>query len=192
MEIYMPQKYIGRHLMVKSKFINAILSGKKRATIRSGRLKVKSKEFYIHAGGKIIAKASVKKVVYKKIANLADKDAILDGLGSKEELLKELKTLYGEIRDTDDVTIIEFEILEKLNEPEDSYMKNLRPHELAKIILKRFDISEEERKILEVLVKTKSIRKTARRIFGNIANRWKIRKILKKYASLINNSIIGE
>ncbi|HIC98413.1 MAG TPA: ASCH domain-containing protein, partial [Pyrodictiaceae archaeon] len=37
-------KFLGRHLMVKGEYVDNILSGKKRATIRLGIVKLRYKE----------------------------------------------------------------------------------------------------------------------------------------------------
>jgi len=85
----MPLKWLGKHLMIKSKFAKDIISGKKRATIRLGKVEVKANEFLIHSGGRIIARAKLKNVRYKKVKELSDEDALLDGLSSREELIDE-------------------------------------------------------------------------------------------------------
>ena len=188
----MPLKYVGRHLMVKAKFSDAIRTGKKRATIRLGRVDVRSREVLIHAGGKIIAKAIIKNVVYKRVKELTDNDARIDGLNSREELINELGSYYGNIRDNDIVSIIEFEVVEVLDEPEWKYPQGLTPHEIAKLALENLGLSEKEQVILKTLIEMKSIRKTAKKLFGKLSDRWKVRRVLQKCVSkLIEKGVIA-
>ena len=57
--------YLRRHIMVKGRFIDLILQGKKNSTIRLGKVIPKHNEIIIHGGGKPIAKARIKNVIYK-------------------------------------------------------------------------------------------------------------------------------
>ena len=51
------------------------------------------------------------KVLVKRISELTERDAKLDGFSSKEELIRELRRIYGKIEERDLVSIIHFEIL---------------------------------------------------------------------------------
>ena len=172
--------WLGRHLMLKGKYIEQILNGTKRATIRPGRVAIKSKEFYIHAGGRIVAKAVVEKIFYKRVKELTDGDAKLDGFNTREELLRELKKYYPFLKENDYVTIIKFRIVEKLNKPEAKSYAGKNAVEIAKLALENLKLSEEERRVLEKLVETKSIRATAKAIYGSLLHRKLVRKILWK------------
>ncbi len=110
---------------------------------------------------------------------MTDQDAKLDGLNSKDELIRELKKLYGNLNDDDTVTIIEFKVTELLDIPENAIWSKITPHEIAKLALEHLDLSDSERKILDVLIKTRSLRRTAKKLFGDIRHRWRIRKLLK-------------
>ena len=189
----MPLKWIGKHLMIKSKFAKDILTGKKKATIRLGRVKVRSNEFLIHSGGRIIARAKLKNIRYKKVKELSDEDAKLDGLNSREELIDELRNYYGDLKDDDIVTIIEFEIIEVLNEPEEKYIAGIPPYKIAQLALQHLKLSDREEYILRTLASTRSIRKTAKKIFGKLSMRWKVRSVIRKVArQLLEAGIIGE
>ncbi len=179
----MPLRWIGQHLMIKGKFEKLIIQGKKRATIRIGKVEVRAKEFYIHSGGRIIAKAELESVEYKKVRDLTDEDARLDGFKNKEELIEELKSYYGKLSDDDIVTIIKFRVKEILNKPEGKYPPSIPPYEIAKLALKHLELDERERKIFQTLVKTKSLRKTAKKHFGRLSQRWRIRRMLSKALS---------
>ncbi len=176
-------RFLGRHLMVKGEYVDDILSGRKRATIRLGRVKVKYSELIVHGGGRPVAKVRVKNVVYKKVRDLTLEDALKDGFSSVEELLRALRKAYGEIRPDDYVTIIEFEVVQDLSklEPEDPYL-GLEPADIARLALRYLDdtLSDEEKKILRDLTVTNSIRATAVRILGSLEKRWIVRRALRR------------
>ncbi|RLF22128.1 MAG: ASCH domain-containing protein, partial [Thermoprotei archaeon] len=100
--------YIGRHLMVKGEYVDAILKGEKRATIRLGIVIPKFREIILHGGGKVIGKAVIEEVKHKRVKDLTDNDAIADGFSSRHELMRELIRCYPGIRKSDYVTIIRF------------------------------------------------------------------------------------
>ncbi len=178
------QRFLGRHLMVKGKFVDDILRGRKRATIRLGKVNVKYKELIVHGGGRPVAKVRVKNVVYKRVRELTDEDARLDGFRSVRELIAELEKVYGKKLSPDDyVTIIEFEVVQDLSklEPEDPYL-GLEPGDIARLGLRYLgdELSEEERKILRDLTMTNSIRATAYRLYGDLGKRWRVRRVLRR------------
>lgn len=93
-------------------FVPAILSGAKRTTIRKGiRSYPVGKVVELTVNSKPFAMAKVKKVVVKRVSELSDEDAIVDGFCGKDELLKALKKIYGEISDSEFVSIVHFELL---------------------------------------------------------------------------------
>ncbi len=188
-------RFIGRHLMVKGKYIEKILNGKKKATIRLGIVKPKYEEVFIHGGGRVVALARIVKVYYKKVKDLTDNDAFKDGFSSRKELLKELKKNYGELNPNDYVTIIEFEVTKKLSELDykDSWL-GLKPAEIARIGLRYCtDLTDEEKRVLEDLTRTESLRKTAIKFYGSISKRWIIRKILRRVLKkLIEKGVLGQ
>ncbi len=189
-------KYLGRHLMIKGDYADLILRGLKRATIRLGIIKPRYNEVIVHSGGRPIAKVYIKNVRYKLIKELDAKDARLDGFKSREELIKNLKRVYGEVKDDDIVTIIEYEILQRLdNLPiKDPYL-GLEPADLARIALRYLSdhLTENEKKILLDLTRTNSIRKTSINIFRTLDKRYIIRKVLRKTIDMLKKKgVLGE
>ncbi len=176
-------KFLGRHLMVKGEYVDDILSGRKRATIRLGKVKVKYDELIVHGGGRPVAKVKVTNVVYKKVKELTDEDARKDGFRGLSELLEALKKVYGDIKPDDTVTIIEFDVIQNLSElePQDPYL-GLSPADIARLALRYLQdmLSDEEKKILRDLTITNSIRSTAIRLFGSIERRWRVRRVLRR------------
>ncbi|MEM0203591.1 MAG: ASCH domain-containing protein [Archaeoglobaceae archaeon] len=93
-------------------FVPTILSGAKKTTIRRGiRSYPVGKIVELTVDSKPFAMAKVKKVVVKRVSELSDEDAIADGFAGKEELIRALKKIYGEISDSEFVTIVHFELV---------------------------------------------------------------------------------
>lgn len=176
-------KFLGRHLMVKGEYVKDILEGRKKATIRLGIVKLKYDELIVHGGGRPVAKVKVTNVRYKKVKELTDEDAKLDGFRNVAELIAALQKAYGRINPDDYVTIIEFEVVQDLSklEPEDPYL-GLSPADVARLGLRYLKniLSEEEVRILIELTRSNSIRAAALRLYGTIERRWRIRRVLRK------------
>ncbi len=188
----MPLRWLGKHLMIKSDYADLILEGKKRSTIRLGKVQVNNREFFINSGGKIIAKAIVKDVVYKRVKDLTDDDAKLDGFNSKEELIGELKKHYRNLKDDDVVTIIVFDVVERLNINEYK-LGSYKPKEIAELALRNLPLTEFEEAVLKKIIEYGSVRGASRSLFGSIQYRWKIRNVLNKvYRMLLEKGIIKE
>ncbi len=187
--------YLRRHIMMRGEYARLLLSGKKRATIRLGKVIPKYDEVIIHSWGRPIAKAKIVNVTYKKVRELTDDDARKDGFSSRDELLRELRRVYGEVKDNDLVTIIELEVVQRFDKlvPEDPYL-GLKPSDIGRLALRylREELSREELSILEELAKGKSIRWVAKKLTGSPLNRGKIRRIVRKaLALLVKKRIIG-
>lgn len=177
------QRFLGRHLMVKGEYVDDILAGRKKATIRLGRVRVKYKELIVHGGGRPIAKVRVTGIRYKRVSELTDEDARIDGFRGVNELLAALERAYGRKPRPDEVvTIIEFEVVQDLSklEPEDPYL-GLQSADIARLALRYLDdLSEEDRKILRDLTVTNSIRASAYRLYHDLGKRWLIRRVLRR------------
>lgn len=181
--------YLGRHLMLKSNYIDKVLNcgiGGVARTIRIGYVKPKFKEIYIHSQGKVIAKAEIINTIYKRVKDLTDEDAKLDGFSNRKELLKELRKIYGKFSLNDWVTILELKILEYLNKSDEDVNAKLKPVDIARLALYyNVPLSEEERKILKAITEVGSLRKLAIKMFGTIEKRWIIRKVIRKALNLL-------
>jgi hypothetical protein len=186
----MPMRWLGKHLMFKSDYIPLLKSGVKRSTIRIGKIEIRNKDFFINSGGKILARAVLKEVKYKKIGDLTDEDAKLDGFNSREELVNELKKHYKHVTDDTIVTIIVFDIVEWLNIDEYGFGR-LKPREISELALKHLPLSEYEEMIHRKIIEYGSIRRTAKALFGSLKMRWKIRNVLNKaYQKLVEKGLI--
>jgi len=111
---------LGRRLKFKKRYLQMILEGRKRSTIRLGRLVLRGRLLTIVGDGKPIALARVDEVIYKKVRELTDEDARVDGFRGLIDLFRELRRIYGDFGLEDDVTIIRFTVLRRLdNEGQD-------------------------------------------------------------------------
>lgn len=175
------ETWLGKHLMVRGKYAEKILSGTKTATIRRGKVKVVSKDILIHSGGKIIARAEIVDVKVKRFKDLTDDDARLDGFKNKEDLKKELRRIYPSIKEHDKVTIIKFRVVEHLDLTEDKRYRGKSAMEIAKMALEnaeKIGLTEFEKNILAKLLEKRSLRATAREIYGTPLARRKIRNAI--------------
>ncbi|MEM0001453.1 MAG: ASCH domain-containing protein [Desulfurococcaceae archaeon] len=181
-------KFFGRHIMLKGAYIEKLLSNEKKATIRKGIYKPKYSEVIIHAGGKPVAKARITRVYYRRLKELGEYEARLEGFKNTSELVEELRRVYGDINEDDYFTVIEFEIIQKLNDltTEDPYY-GLTPSDIARIALRYLsgELNENEKKILIDLTRTNSIRKTAVNLFKDLNKRALVRRTLRKTLRLL-------
>jgi len=181
-------KYIGRSLMIRGKYAKKILEGIKRTTIRRGIVRPKYDEVIIHSGGRPICRAKIIRVDHKKLKDLTDYDAVKDGFGDLLELLEELDRLYGEINPNEWITIIEFKVVERISELEGRHpYLGLKPVEIAELSLKYLgeELDSKEQKIFVELVKSRSLRKVAKKLYGSPLNRKEIRRSLKRALKML-------
>jgi len=93
-------------------FVPKIASGSKRTTVRRG---IKSypvgRIVELTTNEKPFAIARINKVVVKRVSELSDEDARLDGFENREELVRKLRQIYGEIGETEFVTVVHFELV---------------------------------------------------------------------------------
>jgi hypothetical protein len=172
--------------MMSTKYVKALLDGRKTTTIRPGALRVAGR-VYIHSGGRIVAVAEVGDVVYKLVSELTDGDAVADGFRDRGELISFLKRQYPGLRDDAIVTIIHFRSVQRVDLPEDVHYGGLSPVKVARMALARLRLSRREREILEAVVETGSVRRAALRLFGTIDKRRAIRRVLRRAARALGN-----
>ncbi len=176
-----------KHLEFTSNYEEALLSGRKRATIRKWTNLRAGDEVYVHCGGKIIGRARILSVERKRIEDLSDEDAKLDGFESRDELLGELKKLgySGEVY----VIRFDFEPMEAVN-PHSMYYGDADLEEIAKKALQHLELNERDRKVLELFLRCGSIRKAAAKL-GGWRKRGEIRAVLRKcYVMLRERGLI--
>jgi len=179
----MSKKFIGRHLMLKKEYAEALLEGRKTSTIRLGIVVPRYNELIVHSGGRPIAVVKVTGISHKKIRELTLDEVREDGFQSREELVKTLRRLYpGERIDEESVvTLIKFNLVKKLEGLTEDEYRRLEPALVARLALRYLGdrLGDEEKRILFDLTRTNSIRRTAYNIYGNALNRARIRKVLR-------------
>ncbi len=172
-----------KHLEFSGTYRYLLLSGKKKATIRKKISKLKEGDVvFVHCGGEIIGKAKITSIERKRLDELTDEDAVLDGFKNREELIRELKRIYG---DEDEFYVIkfEFEPIEAVN-PHEFHYGNSDLIEIAEKALKELNLSKRDRMVLELFLKTGSIRKTASKL-GGLRKRGEVRKVLRKCYNIL-------
>ncbi len=102
-----------RRINFDSKYVSAIVNGKKVTTIRKGikRYPV-GRVIDLTVDNEPFARAKVDKVIVKRVKELTDIDALLDGFKSREELIDALKMIYGNVNEEEFVTVVHFTVVE--------------------------------------------------------------------------------
>ncbi len=96
------------------RYVKDILSGKKTATVRLGRKGVKPGMIvYLAVSGRPFAKAKIVSVKVKKLKELTAEEIRKEGSKSFSELVRDLRRIYPVISPEDEVTYIEWRIVEK-------------------------------------------------------------------------------
>ncbi|MCE4602811.1 MAG: ASCH domain-containing protein [Desulfurococcales archaeon] len=187
-------QYLGRHLMIRGEYVEKLLSGEKKATIRAGIVKPRYSEVIIHGGGRPVAKAVIEGVEVKRLSDLTDEDARLDGFKSRGELVGELRRTYKWLGPGDPVTIIRLRVTKRLDEAEsdDPYM-GLEPGDIARIALRYLkDLSGDEARVLRLLTQTNSIREATLILYKDLSQRWRVRKVLRRALKrLVEEGVLG-
>jgi len=99
-------------LHFRPEYVRAILSGKKRATIRVGARNVRPGMIIILAvGGKPFAKARVVSVRRKKVREITEEETRKEGFSDFTELYAALRSHYPGLSLDDEVTIIEWQLI---------------------------------------------------------------------------------
>ncbi|RLF09833.1 MAG: ASCH domain-containing protein [Thermoprotei archaeon] len=163
---------------MKGEFVELVLRGAKRTTIRLGLIKPRHKVVVLHGGGRDVAKLEITGVEHKRLRELTEEDAKRDGFNSLEELLKALRKVYGKFGLDEPVTIINFKVLKLLDDKPSSM---LSPAKVAEAMLESgLTLTNEERRILSEVAKKGSIRKAAVSLYGDVNRRWLVRRVLRK------------
>ena len=175
-----------KHLQFEGKYKDLIKSGKKRLTVRIQKPKLHPGDIVIfHAGGKAIGKFKIKRIYTKKLYQITDEEAKLDGFKSKDQMIRSIKLHYPRIKDNKEVVLIEFEPVEIFEEEvssEDLAWKGVKidPKMLAELALKYDDsLTDKQKLYLKLIIECGSLRKAAMKL-GNLKKRGILRKILRK------------
>ncbi|MFN3268139.1 MAG: ASCH domain-containing protein [Zestosphaera sp.] len=101
-------------LVFKKEYGRSIILGRKTSTIRLRSSVRKGDVVDVRVGNVHVGRAIIEDVITKKISELTDEDARDDGFKSKEDLLNELRKIYGKqrIRDDTEIKLIKFRLLD--------------------------------------------------------------------------------
>ncbi|MEO3993428.1 MAG: ASCH domain-containing protein [Desulfurococcaceae archaeon TW002] len=101
-------------LIFKKEYGRNIILGKKTSTIRLRSNIRKGDIVDVRVGDVHVGKAIIEDVITKKISELTDADARNDGFKNREDLLNELRKIYGKqrIRDDTEIKLIKFRLLD--------------------------------------------------------------------------------
>jgi hypothetical protein len=108
---------LGPYLRFKEKYLENVLSGRKRVTVRYGVVKPRFSLVYIVCCNAIYAEAFITKVYFTKLGKLGDDVVAAEGLGSRAELINELKEIYGNVNEDDPVSVIYFTVVRRYDKP---------------------------------------------------------------------------
>ncbi len=173
-----------KHLEFKGKYLQKLLSGEKRATIRKRAYVSPGELVYVHCGGKIIGKARILDVREIGIDEIDDDVARMEGFDSAEELLEEIRNYYTG-RDRLYLIEFDFEPFEKPLDPAEMYYENADLVEIARKALESGMVSEDDKEVLRLFLRTGSIRKTAFRL-GGLSKRGVVREALRRAKKIVN------
>lgn len=95
-------------LRIKKELLAAVNTGRKKSTIRAGRLKLNLGLLVLeHAGESTLVRLI--NVTYKRLQELTDEDANIDGYKNVMQLRNALLTFYPRLRSSSLISIVEFE-----------------------------------------------------------------------------------
>jgi len=101
-----------KKLKFKGKYKEALISGRKKTTLRLSTELKPGDIVILEAGEEELGEAVIERVLDIRIEELTDKHAAEDGFSSKAELLRELKSIYGSsvLREGTRLKLIKFEL----------------------------------------------------------------------------------
>jgi len=103
-----------KRLVFKEAYGDSITLGVKVATVRLNSSLRVGEVVEVFAGRSYLGSAVITGVEVKKASQLTDDDARLDGFRSRDELVRELKNIYGrKFTDSTEVKVIKFKLLRR-------------------------------------------------------------------------------
>ncbi len=102
---------MAKRLKFRKKYREAIISERKVTTIRLNTKLKPGDVVDVIVGEERIGKATVEDVSESSIGDLTDEHAKRDGFSSRDELIKELFSIYGKLKSDTKVKIIKFKLV---------------------------------------------------------------------------------
>jgi len=107
-----------RKMKFKQEYLKLLKLGRKRTTIRMEKKYRLGEVVYIaDTNGKIYGKALIEDVKVKRLMDLSDSDAVIDGFKNLADLLITLKDIYGDIPRDQKLYIFSLKILNWSRDP---------------------------------------------------------------------------
>jgi len=102
-----------KRLVFRLSYAEGILKGEKKSTIRLRSNYSVGEIVEIYLGSARVGRAIIKRIEKKRLSEIDDQDARIDGFRDRTELLKELNRIYGKkiLSKNPEVYIIHFELL---------------------------------------------------------------------------------
>ncbi len=113
-------------LRFRPEYLQRVLRGEKRVTIRLGIVRPRFGELLIVCNNLVYGIAEVESIDIRRVEDIPEEVLREEGFRSTKELINELRKLYPEIKDTTYVTIIRFHIKEVFDRPRDMLKMILR------------------------------------------------------------------
>lgn len=98
----------GKVLKFRKKYKDKIISGKKTTTIRLETKLKPGDTVFVKAGNETIGTAKIIGVTDRKLKDLTEEDAGLDGFRNLRELRAELKDIYGPLNEETTLKLVRF------------------------------------------------------------------------------------
>ncbi len=113
-------------LRFKPEYLQRVLRGEKRVTIRLGIVRPRFGELLIVCNNLVYGIAEVESIDIRRIEEIPKEILHEEGFRNIRDLINELRKLYPEIKDTTYVTIIRFRVKEVFDKPKDMMKMILR------------------------------------------------------------------
>ena len=110
---------LNQFLRFKDKYLDKVLRGEKRVTLRLGIVMPSRQLVYILSGDRVYGEAVIESVQYRRISELDPLTLREEGVSNVEELVDELRELYGDVKPSDVVSVIRFRVLRRYERPVD-------------------------------------------------------------------------
>jgi len=113
------RRSIGTSLTFKPAYLAKVLNSRKTVTIRWGIVKPLHKSVLIECNGLVYGRALIRRYTHLRFSELLNNDALAsrDGFANAADMVNELRRIYPFVKESDWVTVIEFEVVERLKEP---------------------------------------------------------------------------
>jgi Uncharacterized conserved protein len=176
-----------KHLMFSRLYLDKLIKGEKSLTVRAKKPNLKPGDIaLVHSQGMILGKVRILGVRAKRLREISEEEATQDGFRSVDELKAALRKHYPHLKDDDYVYVVKFEWVERYDPPlaeeAHSWPYALTPAEVAQLALSSgIALSEEDREILDLLAREKSIRRAAIKL-GGLSLRTFVRGVVRRVA----------